>query len=157
MPHIRVSARAIIFDNNNILLIKRVGSKFVDNGEYYVLPGGGIEPGETAHQAIVREIREESGLTVSAGELLFVQDIQPDGTIHNPIAHMSMVFRCELTNSNKLTEPEIPDNDPEGLYSQPVWFPIQQLHTVNFLPRIAENIQNYYKNGSLEPRYFAST
>lgn len=35
---------------------------------YYDLPGGGIDPGETPEQAVVREFAEETGLIVRAGE-----------------------------------------------------------------------------------------
>ncbi len=47
---IRVSSRAIIIDNDKILL-----NKFGD-GVYYNFPGGGIEENETALEAVVREL-----------------------------------------------------------------------------------------------------
>ncbi|WSV09232.1 NUDIX domain-containing protein [Streptomyces sp. NBC_01020] len=37
-------------------------------------PGGRVEPGETAAEAAVREVLEESGLRVSVGELPWVRE-----------------------------------------------------------------------------------
>jgi len=34
----------------------------------WTFPGGGIEPGETAQEAAVREVREETGLLVRPGQ-----------------------------------------------------------------------------------------
>lgn len=38
------------------------------------LPGGGVEPGETLHEALVREMREEVTLDVEVQDLLFVSE-----------------------------------------------------------------------------------
>ncbi len=54
----RPSARGIIIRNGKAAMIHSL--KY----DYYKFPGGGIEPGETAVQAMIREVREESGLTV---------------------------------------------------------------------------------------------
>ena len=42
-----------------------------DGRDYWTLPGGGIEPGESAEQTVVREIEEETGLRVEVVRFLF--------------------------------------------------------------------------------------
>ena len=54
----RPSVRAIIIKKNKIAMVHSL--KY----DYYKFPGGGIEPGENNYQALIREVREESGLDV---------------------------------------------------------------------------------------------
>lgn len=49
---------AVVIRNGKILM-ERV---FYFGREFYTLPGGGIEPGETPGQAALRELKEECGL-----------------------------------------------------------------------------------------------
>jgi 8-oxo-dGTP diphosphatase len=59
-PHLAVSA-AIIRDGK-VLIVRR--ARPPARG-LYTLPGGGVEAGETLHEAVVREVREETGLEVA--------------------------------------------------------------------------------------------
>ena len=54
----RPSVRGIIIRGGKIVMVHSL--KY----DYYKFPGGGIEPGETQEQALIREIREEAGLNV---------------------------------------------------------------------------------------------
>ncbi len=53
-----VIARALILKNNKILICKR------KDRDYYFLPGGHVEFGETTKEAIIREIKEERDRTL---------------------------------------------------------------------------------------------
>jgi 8-oxo-dGTP diphosphatase len=61
-------------DQGRLLLIKRGHEP---GAGLWSLPGGRIEPGETDAEALVREMREETGLTVQAGPLL--------GSVRRPV------------------------------------------------------------------------
>lgn len=65
---------AIITDGDGRLLLIRRGH--APEAGRWSIPGGRIEPGESDRQALVREVREETGLTVTAGELA--------GTVERP-------------------------------------------------------------------------
>ena len=60
-------------DRGRLLLIKR---GHAPGAGLWSLPGGRIEPGETDTEALVREMREETGLVIEAGQLI--------GTVRRP-------------------------------------------------------------------------
>jgi 8-oxo-dGTP diphosphatase len=62
----RVSVSAIIFENDRILLAHR---RDID---WWNLPGGGMEAGETVEQAVRREVLEETGLEIEVERLVGV-------------------------------------------------------------------------------------
>lgn len=58
--------RAIIVKGDTIALVERIR-----NGKrYLVFPGGGVEAGESFREAVVREVREETGLLIDVHELV---------------------------------------------------------------------------------------
>jgi len=65
---LRVGCSATIFhpDKQRVLLTRRS-----DNG-VWCLPGGGMDPGESAAEACAREVLEETGLVVNVGRLIGV-------------------------------------------------------------------------------------
>ncbi len=59
-------ASAVIVKDHRILLMHRTKP----DRDYFVLPGGTVEDGETIEEAVVREAREETGLGVEITEKL---------------------------------------------------------------------------------------
>ncbi|HKA68987.1 MAG TPA: NUDIX domain-containing protein [Actinomycetes bacterium] len=61
----RSSVRVVVLDTaDRILLFRTREASQPQFGLWWELPGGGIEPGETAEQAAVRELDEETGIAV---------------------------------------------------------------------------------------------
>lgn len=57
-------------------------------GGLWEFAGGKVEPGETGKQALVRECREELGVTIVPGEVFYqVTHVYPDITVHLTLYH----------------------------------------------------------------------
>jgi ADP-ribose pyrophosphatase YjhB (NUDIX family) len=69
------ASRAIIIKDGRILLIHRIKN----NKEYYVLPGGGIEEGESPEEAVIRELKEETNLDIRINSLLWTYEENVNG------------------------------------------------------------------------------
>lgn len=76
---IRISVRAIILDENNDIAM--LHSRALD---YYTLPGGGVDEGESLSDAVIRECKEETGYTVEIiREVGRTQEIQKENQLIN--------------------------------------------------------------------------
>ena len=62
----RVAAYGLVLRDNRILLTRL--ARRISAGERWHLPGGGVDHGEDPRDALVREIREETGLAAEVGE-----------------------------------------------------------------------------------------
>lgn len=57
-PALREAARAVVLDPDDRVMLLR----YDENGGFWATPGGSLEPGETHHEAVIRELREELGV-----------------------------------------------------------------------------------------------
>lgn len=63
----RPAAYALVIQNNAVLLLRHADGR-------YDLPGGGVNLGERLEAAVIREVKEETGLEVGAPELVGVAE-----------------------------------------------------------------------------------
>jgi len=65
------AARAIIIENEQILVMQRD-----KNGlQYFTLVGGGVKAGEALEDAVIREVKEETGLDVTSTRLVYIEEL----------------------------------------------------------------------------------
>lgn len=62
--HTRIACRGLLLRQDNILLSHEL------NTGWYLIPGGGLEDGETIRECCIREMQEETGFLVEPTELL---------------------------------------------------------------------------------------
>lgn len=77
----RLAIDALIVHDNKILLVKRAEEPFKD---YWSNPGGGVDWGQTAEDAVRAEVKEETGLTVTSMRFLQIYTI-PERDPHQVI------------------------------------------------------------------------
>ena len=108
---IRPSARAIIQNGERIAMVH--SRKY----DYYKFPGGGIEAGETAEQALIREVREEAGLIVIPESIVpygYVRRMQK-GQQDNIFVQDNYYYFCRA--EQKQTEQQLDPYEEEEQFS----------------------------------------
>jgi ADP-ribose pyrophosphatase YjhB (NUDIX family) len=99
---VRSSVSAVIFDRRGRLLLQQRS-----DGGQWGLPGGAVEIGESVHDAVIREVREETGLRVAVRRLVGVysdpglQVVRyPDGNVWH---YISVCFECAVRDGQLTT------------------------------------------------------
>ncbi|MFC1753227.1 NUDIX domain-containing protein [Thermoproteota archaeon] len=111
-------ARVVIVEDGKILFIHRI--KY--GKEYYVLPGGAIEEGESPEQAAVREIKEETSFDIELDKLLW----QFEETVKEEV-RLGYYFLCtEFKGNLELGGPELEIQSEDNKYIFE-WIPISDI------------------------------
>jgi len=125
-------ARGVIIQDNAILCNRGRNAKTGE--EYYALPGGHIDPGESSREAVIRELQEELQVSVAVGGMLFVSEsVYPgrhenDGRRHEIVLYFQANLESELREQDgKILSPEADKNFR--------WLALSEIEKSNVLPR----------------------
>jgi len=121
---------AIILDNSRVLLVERGRPPLTG---YWSLPGGVVEAGERLEDALIREVREETGLTVDIGPIATVfERIMPDANGACEYHYVLVDFYCTIAHGELCAG----DDSTEA-----AWFPIESLRSLHMTEGTREVIE----------------
>jgi len=142
MKWIRHATRAVIVRDGKLLVIKMCDR----SGIFYVLPGGGQKHGETMKQGLLRECREEIGIEVMIGPLLYVREYigrnHSFSKYHRDFHQVETVFACSIPPKTEPVAGSEKDRKQIGF----AWLDLEKLSEHRFLP--ADAIPMIQQNAS---------
>ena len=121
VSQVRDRAVSVAFRDDKLLVMSRQR----DGKSYCVLPGGGVEPGESPEVAALRELAEETGLTGTVQRPLWTIEH------HDRLAHYFLV--SVEPGPLTLGEPEGTSQSDSNLYT-PQWLSLDRLEAENLQP-----------------------
>lgn len=114
----RISARAVIIQEGKVLTMFRRKVKDGITKEYYVIPGGGQDEGETLEETVVRELKEEMNVDIKILGYLG-QEVWNEST--------SNYFHCEIVNGTPHLGGEELDRMSQDNYYEPKFIELSLL------------------------------
>ncbi|MCI8352359.1 MAG: NUDIX domain-containing protein [Clostridia bacterium] len=122
----------LLIKENKILLLKRANTGYEDGN--YSLVAGHMDGNETIKQAMIREAKEEAGITIAE------EDIEIVTFLHRKTApeRLDFFLKCDKWNG------EIINKEPYKC-SELNWYDINNLPS-NIIPCVKKAIENYQNN-----------
>jgi ADP-ribose pyrophosphatase YjhB (NUDIX family) len=125
-PTIRIRAAGILVHEGRILLVRHEKG----GRSYWLLPGGGVDFGETVAEGLKREFMEEVGLEVEVGKLVMVHDsIPPDR--HRQVLNLYFNVTC-LNPDVRVT--------PDGVLQGARFHPLEDLPRLTVYPAVKSQL-----------------
>jgi 8-oxo-dGTP pyrophosphatase MutT (NUDIX family) len=88
--HPRLAVRALILQDDRLLLVNAwAGAR----SDLWCAPGGGVQPGTSLPDNLIREVHEETGLTIAVGMPALVNEFHHPPTGFHQV---EVFFRCQI-------------------------------------------------------------
>lgn len=132
---VRTSAKAVIIREGKLLAIKN----YAPGGDWYILPGGGQNHGESLTEALKRECMEEASIHVDPGDILFIRDYisrnhefaEEDGNSHQ----VEFMFSCTIRSGTPA-----PGVEPDQFQTGVAWLPLNRIEEFDLYPKLLKEI-----------------
>lgn len=121
---IRLAVRGLILRDGRLLVVNAWPGH---QSDLWCAPGGGAEPDLSLPENLQREVHEETGLTVTVGDPVLVNEFHdPAGDFHQ----VDVYFRCEIASGD-------PDGlwaDTAGIVNRRRWVTRDEIRALRFKP-----------------------
>ena len=121
----RLAVRAAILRDDRLLVVNAYPGQ---QSALWALPGGGVEPGQSLPENLLREVREETGLAIAVGAVILVNEF------HDPASgfhQVELIHRATL-----LGHADLVLDDPEGVVNRARWVTRAELAKLHHRPRL---------------------
>lgn len=142
MKEFRLAAAGIVLHEDNVLLVRY---KNPTSETFLVGPGGGVFPEEDLYSGLKREVLEETGLLVTPGRMVLVEDL-----LSSKYRVIKIWFTCSIVGGNlsKTEEAAI-----EGIVDVS-WYTKKQLQNEIVYPEIIKSVDwNELLSENFETKY----
>ncbi|WP_297773407.1 NUDIX domain-containing protein [uncultured Roseovarius sp.] len=124
MPSPRLAARAVIVERGRLLLVNAYADA---QSTLWCVPGGGVDAGHSLPDNLIREVHEETGLTIRVGPPCLVNEFHsPDNGFHQ----VEIFFRCTLVAGSLSDKWQ----DPEQIVTRRRWATQDDMATLRVKP-----------------------
>jgi len=135
---IKIRVAGVFTRGDEILLVNHVK----DGRSYWLLPGGGLEFGESLAGALEREMREETSLETRTGKLLLIaESLPPDRHRHV----LNLVFQAEVLSGDAHL------NEVSDRLKGVAWRKKADLAALTFFPDIKDAVVRHWDSGFALP------
>lgn len=120
---LRIRVNGILIEENKILMVKHKMSSELD---FWSTPGGGMQFGSSVQQNLCREFLEETGLQISVGKFIFINEF-----LNPPLHALECFFEVKRISGNATLgkDPELGENSQ--ILSEIRWMTFSELQSID--------------------------